>query len=257
MKRSQAIGFFDSGIGGLSVLADAVRQLPHERFLYLGDSANAPYGTKSDREVLALSLKAVDLLVQQGIKALVVACNTATGTAIAALREQYSFPIIGLEPALKVAESNWKGGSILVLATPLTLASAKYQSLSAKYGEHAIAVPCPGLMDFVEREELDSPALDAYLNDLFLPYREQAISAVVLGCTHYLFLKRKIQACFEPGVPVLDSNEGVIRQLVNKLKEFDLLAPGTAPGSVCLTSTGGDDKLAQMHRMLSLAQSQP
>ncbi|NLW20276.1 MAG: glutamate racemase [Clostridiales bacterium] len=254
MHSGQAIGFFDSGLGGLSVLASAKQQLPYESFIYLGDSANAPYGTKSDSEVLALSQRAVAELVKLGIKALVIACNTATGVAVQPLREQYSFPIIGLEPALKLAANTSQGGAILVMATPLTLKSQKYQQLYDQYGHRAISLPCPGLMDFVEREEFSGSALDSYLQNLFLPFQGTPLAAVVLGCTHYLFLREAITRHLPQGTPMVDSNDGVTRQLIRRLKEENLLAPQGPAGNVRLISTGGLEKAEQLARMFRLAQ---
>lgn len=254
MTRNLPIGFFDSSLGGLSVLSSAVQALPHENFLYYGDSANAPYGTKTDSEVLQLSLHAVELMVINGIKALVIACNTATGAAVEQLRLRYDFPIIGLEPALKLAEDTHQNGKILVMATPLTLSSKKYQALFQKYGEHAISLPCPGLMDFVEREEMQSEALRAYLSDLLLPYQNETIDSVVLGCTHYLFVRHAIQAQLPMKTRIIDSNEGVVRQLIRKLSEHDLLSDQEHKGSVRILTSGSEEKLMQMHRIFALAQ---
>ncbi len=254
MCRQQAIGFFDSGLGGLSLLAAAVRQFPNERFIYLGDSANAPYGTRTADEVIRLSLDAVSLLDSRGIKALVVACNTATGAAISALRERYTFPIIGLEPALKPAADEWQGGLILVMATPVTLHSAKFNALFERFGQHAQKLPCPGLMDFVEREEFQSAALNNYLDLLFAPYHNERISAVVLGCTHYLFLREQIKARLPAGTRIFDSNRGVTRQLGRRLAEADLLALPGSTGAVEFITTADSEKAAQMQRVYSVAQ---
>lgn len=254
MDKQQPIGFFDSGLGGLNVLAAAVRQLPGEHFLYLGDSANAPYGTRTDEEVLALTLAGVHSLVDQGIKALVLACNTATGAAINALRARYAFPIIGLEPALKLAHDTHQQGAILVMATPLTIESDKYADLYHQYGRQAINLPCPGLADLIEQEELDSPALVAYLAQLLSPYADLSIDAVVLGCTHYLFIRDAIARHLPGGTRVLDSNEGVVRQLQRQLEKNQLLNDSAQPGSISLHSTGSPQKAAQMERMWRLAQ---
>lgn len=253
MDKTQAIGFFDSGLGGLSVLSAAIKQLPRERFIYLGDNANAPYGTKSDSEVRRLTLSAVKSLASHGIKGLVIACNTATGAAVEDLRAQYDFPVIGLEPALKPAAQDRRNGIILVMATPLTLGSDKFGLLFQRYGEHAVKLPCPGLMDFVERGEFSSPALSAYLEALFLPYRAETIDSVVLGCTHYLFIRQAIKAHLPEETRVFDSNDGVIRHLIRRLSEHRLLAGPDQTGSVELYSTGGDVKTAQMKAMLDWA----
>lgn len=255
MKNAQPIGFFDSGLGGLSVLAYARHHLPNENFLYLGDSANAPYGTRSDTEVLELTKSAVAQLVDLGIKALVVACNTATGAAINALRARYDFPIIGLEPALKYANDTHRDGLILVLATPLTLESAKYALLYEKHGHRAHSLPCPGLMDFVENEDLDSQELHHYLNGLFEPYQNTKIDSLVLGCTHYVFLRHAIAQHLPPMTRLLDSNEGVTRQLIRKLDEYSLRSESLEKGTLSFLSTGGAEKTDQMRRMIKKVQS--
>lgn len=255
MDKRQPIGFFDSGLGGLSVLAYARHHLPNENFLYLGDSANAPYGTKSDTQVLELAKNAVNRLAEEGVKALVVACNTATGVAINDLRAIHPFPIIGLEPALKYANDTHVDGNILVLATPLTLASDKYQALYQKHGEQAHSLPCPGLMEFVEEADLDSPALHQYIDTLLLPYKDSKIDSLVLGCTHYVFLKQAFEEHVSKNTRILDSNEGVTRQLIRKLDEFDLRTDSKEQGTVSFISTSGGEKVEQMRQMLSLAQS--
>ena len=217
--RDLAIGVFDSGVGGVSVLRALVEKLPGERFLYYGDNKNTPYGTRAEEEIRALSLEAAAFLYDKGIKALVVACNTATSAAIVALRERYaSIPVVGIEPALKPASRYYAEGDVLVLATPATLRQSKFQHLYELYGQHAQVLPCPGLMEFVERDELQSEALDAYLRERFASLRSRRIAAAVLGCTHYSFLRRAIERAL-PGVPLLDGNEGTARRLAYLLAE--------------------------------------
>ena len=243
---------FDSGVGGISVLREAVRQLPHERFIFFGDTKNAPYGTKTREEVLALSRAVVETLLQKGCKAIVIACNTATSAAAAALRAEYEdIPIIAMEPALKPASLLHRDGVVLALATPGTIAGEKYAHLYALYGDGVASLPCVGLMEFAERGELDSPALRAYLSDLFRPYAGQKVEAVVLGCTHYVFLKRAIGRFF-PGTPLIDGNEGTVRQLGRRLAEKNLLAPEDQAGSATLLSSGGEEPVRLMERLLAL-----
>ena len=246
------IGMFDSGVGGISVLREAVRQLPRERFIFFGDTKNAPYGTKTREEVLALSRAVVETLLQKGCKAIVIACNTATSAAAAALRAEYeAIPIIAMEPALKPASLLHRDGVVLALATPGTIAGEKYAHLYALYGEGVVSLPCGGLMEFAERGELDGPALHAYLSDLFRPYAGQKVEAVVLGCTHYVFLKRAIGRFF-PGAPLIDGNEGTVRQLGRRLAEKNLLAPEDQAGNVTLLSSGGEEPVRLMERLLTL-----
>ncbi len=253
MRGEPAIGFFDSGLGGISVLAAAMKALPNERFLYYGDSANAPYGTKTAEDVSRLTSRAVREMAEEGIKALVIACNTASGAAAAGLRERYAMPIIALEPALKLAHETHAHGAILVMATPLTFENENYRRLFTHYGSHAVSLPCPGLMEFVEREELDSPELDRYLEELLRPFMGEDIDAVVLGCTHYLFLRNPLARHLPEGTRILDGNDGVVRQLQKKLAENGLTAPYGAKGGVTLRSSGGQKKAEQMERMLTLA----
>ena len=250
MSSIAPIGMFDSGVGGISVLREAVRQLPHERFIFFGDTKNAPYGTKTKEEVLSLSRRIVEMLLDEGCKAIVIACNTATSAAAATLRAEYAdLPIIGMEPALKPASLLHQDGIVLSLATPGTIAGEKYAHLYALYGEGVVSMPCKGLMEFAERGELDSKDLHAYLKALFQSYQDKKVEAVVLGCTHYVFLKRAIQRFF-PDTPLIDGNEGTVRQLTRRLAEMDLLAPETAEGGVELLSSGGQEAVSQMERLL-------
>ena len=244
------IGMFDSDVGGISVLREAVRLLPNERFIFYGDTKHAPYGTKSKENVLALSRNVVKELLNLGVKAIVIACNTATSAAAADLRREYpSLPIIAMEPALKPASMLHQDGVVLSLATPGTIAGEKYAHLYALYGKGVISLPCPGLMEFVERGELSGPALNTYFDGLFAPYAKEKVEAVVLGCTHYSFLKKSIAAYF-PCVPLLDGNEGTVRQLRRRLEAQGLLAPKDEKGGVELLSSGGEEPIARMKALL-------
>ena len=245
--RNSCIGVFDSGVGGVGTLAALRRELPSERFLFYGDTANAPYGTKTRDEVMACVSRIMEHLLEQDVKAVVIACNTATAVAAAELRAKYALPIIGIEPALKPAHELRRQGSILVLATPMTLKLEKFRALYARYGEGAIPLPCPGLMELVEREA-DEEAR-RYLLELFSPYDLTKVDAVVLGCTHYVFLRPLLRQILPPNVEVLDGNLGTARQLRRVLAASDLLADGT--GSVTL-ETSGDPKtvLPVMQRLM-------
>ena len=176
---SRPVGFFDSGLGGVSVLGEAVRLLPCERFIYFGDTAHIPYGDKPPQQVLAYTHAAVDKLVALGCKAIVIACNTATSVAAGVLRQELSMPIIGMEPALKPAELLPGEGHVLVLATRVTLSLPKFHQLMRSYGQHAVPVPCPGLMELVEAGVMDGPEVDALLQKLLRPYAGLRIKAVL------------------------------------------------------------------------------
>lgn len=245
---ARPIGVFDSGIGGISVLRNLRAALPGEDFIYYGDDANAPYGTKPEDEILRLAENDVKFLTDFGVKAIVIACNTATSAAAKTLRERMTLPIIGMEPALKPASAMRKNGVVAVLATPATLRQQKFQALMEKYGEHAISVPCAGLMEFVERGEIKGEKLDGFLEETFKPYRDTEIDAAVLGCTHYVFLKDAIARAL-PGVPLVDGNEGTARQLKRVLEEKGLLNDGNT-GSVRLYTSGDGEKLIPLMKTL-------
>lgn len=250
--KDAPVGIFDSGVGGISVLREAVRVLPHERYIYYGDTAYAPYGTKSADEVLTRVLAISDFLLARRIKALVIACNTATGVAAQALRERLQIPVIGMEPALKPASEMRHGGSILVMATPVTLSQPKFLRLMGQYGEGAIALPCPGLMEFVERGALHGSALHAYLEDLFAPFRGRQIDCVVLGCTHYVFLREEIRSFFPDTTQVIDGNGGTIRQLKRRLEENGVLRTSGEGVVVFETSLSDPQNLQKMRALMRL-----
>lgn len=250
--RSAPIGIFDSGMGGISVLREALSTLPHERFIYYGDTAHAPYGVKTPQEVRLCVQAVVDGLLAQGIKALVIACNTATGVAAKDLRARLDIPVIGMEPALKPASLLRRGGDVLVMATPVTLTQPKFAQLMEAYGEGAIALPCPGLMEFVERGMLGGEALDAYLSRLFQPFQGRQIDSVVLGCTHYIFLRGAIARHFTAETRILDGNAGTVRQLRRKLDETGMLLAGGEGGVTLETSGDAATVLPQMRRLLEI-----
>ena len=248
--RNSPVGVFDSGVGGVGTLAALRRALPREPFLFYGDTANAPYGTKSREAVMACVSRIMDHLLDRDVKAVVIACNTATAVAAAELRARYTLPIIGIEPALKPAHELRKAGSILVLATPMTLRLEKFRALYERYGEGAIPLPCPGLMELVEREADDLAR--RYLLELLSPYDLTRVDALVLGCTHYVFLRPILAQILPPNVAVLDGNEGTARQLRRVLEANDLLAQGQ--GSVTLETSGeAEVVLPVMRRLLERA----
>ena len=247
-QAKKPIGVFDSGVGGISTLREMVRLLPLERFLYYGDMKNAPYGTKTPKEVLACVRGVVDHLLESGCKALVIACNTATSAAAATLRAELDLPVIAMEPALKPAQELREAGDILVLATPLTLKLEKFGRLMEKYGEGAVKVPCPGLMELVEKEDMEGAR--AYLEDLLGRYDMSRVDAVVLGCTHYVFLKDMIRELLPPGVAITDGNLGTARQLERVLAREGLLNR-EGPGEVRLETSGTEADLQLMQRLLS------
>ncbi|MEF9973319.1 MAG: glutamate racemase [Clostridia bacterium] len=245
---NKAIGVFDSGLGGVSVLRTLAQVLPLEKYIYYGDTANAPYGDRDEAQIRRLSVAVAEKLVARGVKALVIACNTATSAAAQTLRDLLPIPVIGMEPALKPAALAQGEGKILVLATAATLKQDKFQVLMAHYGRNAILLPCPGLMEFVERGELDSPALAQYLEERFSPYAKEKVYAAVLGCTHYVFLRKAIARAL-PQATLFDGNLGTARRLGSVLAEKDAL--GAGPGGV--TFMGSDPSaIDDMTRLFAL-----
>lgn len=240
-KNSDYIAVFDSGVGGISVLRQLRRLMPEERFIYFGDSANAPYGSRSTEEVRRLTLAAAEkLMTEYPVKALVVACNTATAAAIDTLREKYPEEIIvGIEPAVKLAADRHTGGNIGVMATQVTLREEKFDLLLQRFhGECTIhKIPAPGLVQRIEAGQGDSPETQAYLRQLLEPYVGM-LDALVLGCTHYPFVKHNIQSILGPATEVLHGGEGTARETKRRLAKMDLLWQG--PGRILLTNSSQD-----------------
>lgn len=251
MSDARPIGVFDSGVGGVSVLRELVRLLPRERFIYYGDNKNAPYGTRSEEEIRALSLDVAKWLLSRDVKAMLVACNTATSAAIQTLRERLSIPVVGMEPALKPAYELHADGKILVLATPATLRQAKFRRLYERYGEHAVALPCPELVEFVESGRCEGAEIDAYLARRFADLQGEKLAAAVLGCTHFSFLKKALGRAL-PGVPLLDGNEGSARRLEYLLRENGTLREA-GEGSVEFFTSGDEAVFLPLMRRLFAA----
>jgi len=247
-QKEHPIGVFDSGVGGISALQAMIRILPKEQFIYYGDTANAPYGTKETEEVIACVHQVTDHLISRGIKALVIACNTATGAAAYTLRKELTIPVIGMEPALKPASELRKNGDILVLATPLTLHQEKFNQLMEKYGEGAVRVPCTGLMELVEQENWNGA--EEYLKEVFALYDLKKVDAVVLGCTHYVFLKDMIRKMLPEHIAITEGSDGTARQLKRVLARNHLLKE-EGEGRVELETSGNPEDIKKMSRLLN------
>ena len=250
-RKSEYIAVFDSGVGGISVLRQLRKRMPQEKFVYFGDSANAPYGSRTTEEVRQLTLAAAEKLYREyPVKALVVACNTATAAAITALREKYPEEIIvGIEPAVKLAADRHTGGRIGVMATEVTLREEKFDQLMQRFnGECTIhKIPAPGLVRRVEAGQGDSDETLSYLRDLLKPYIGQ-LDALVLGCTHYPFVKHNIQGILGPGTEVLHGGEGTARETRRRLAEKDLLWDG--PGETLILTSGSESMIALSRKLL-------
>ena len=220
MDKNAPIGIFDSGVGGISVLGRVTRLMPKENFIYYGDAANFPYGDKSETEVKEAVFSAVKELVKQGIKMLVVACNTATAAAIGDLREIYDFPILGIEPAVKPAAENKNSGIIAVLATKLTLSEERVRRLIADYGEggHVRLLSAVGLADMVESGHYRDSCCRELLEKIFNGVKADTI---VLGCTHYLFVLPLLREMY-PDAAIIDGGEGLARNIVRTVALNDM-----------------------------------
>ena len=248
-KKHDYIAVFDSGVGGISVLRHLVRILPGERFVYYGDSANAPYGSRSTQEVRALTLAAVGkLLAEYPLKALVIACNTATAAAVNDARAAHPGLIgVGIEPALKVAADHFPGGRVGVLATEVTLREEKFDTLLHRFDENVTIskIPAPGLVELVEHGKVDAPETEALLRKVLGPYLGK-LDAVVLGCTHYPFARNAIRRVLGDDVVLLDGGEGTARETRRRLEQAGLLENGG--GEVILRNSSPDPDMLRLSR---------
>lgn len=245
MDKLRPIGFFDSGLGGISILRGVRRILPQEDCIYYGDSAHAPYGVRSVEDVQRLSQQAAEFLLERGAKAIVIACNTATSAAAAMLREKYpQLPVIGTEPAIKPAALAHPGGRILVMATAMTLQEQKFFDLWEQLRDQAeiVPVPCTGLMEFVEKGQLAGREVEHFLMEILTPFTKEPVDAVVLGCTHYPFLEKTVRKVIGEKPEIFDSADGVARQLKRRLEEQDLLNSGEE-GKVRFFNSSDDKNL--------------
>ena len=226
LHNNNPIGVFDSGVGGISVLKHIHALLPHEDLMYVADSKYAPYGNKTAEEITARCFELADYLIAKNVKALVVACNTATAAAIDELRETFDIPIIGMEPAVKPAAEASKNGVIGVLATVGTLKSAQFAALLESYGRNVKVVTqaCVGLVECIERGELDTPETKALIRLYATPLLAEGADTIVLGCTHYPFVKHVIQEIVGDKITLIDTGAAVAKQLKRQLEEKGLLS---------------------------------
>ena len=252
MDKNSYIAVFDSGVGGVSVLRELRKLLPQERFYYFGDSANAPYGRKTTGQVRELTLAAGrKLLIDHDCKALVVACNTATAAAITELRAAYPDRIIvGIEPALKLACDRHPGGTIGIMATDVTLREKKLAALMERVKRDCtvIRLPSPGVVELVEAGRTDTDEAVELMRQILGPYAGK-LSALVLGCTHYPFMRAAMGQVVGDGVEILDGGEGTARETKRRLAEADLLREGEGE-LVVENSSGKAEKIALTHRLL-------
>ena len=247
------IGIFDSGIGGMSVLHQALSTLPHENYIFYADTDHVPYGTKSKEQVISYVDEIVQFMLDHDCKAVVIACNTATSVAAALMRKKYTIPIIGIEPAVKPAVEQSNGRRVMVVATPLTIHEEKLKNLVDRgdNAHHVDLLALPQLVTFAEREEFNSPQVEAYLRDVLSPYDLSAYGELVLGCTHFNYFKDSFRKIMPAQVQIIDGNTGIVKQLKRVLESMDGLEQ--AEGSVRYFMSGRevtDEKLlARMDRL--------
>ena len=249
-KKNDYIAVFDSGVGGISVLRHLRRELPNERFLYFGDSANAPYGPRPTEQIRELTLAAAEKLMARGVKALVVACNTAPAAAIDNLRCMYPDTIVvGIEPALKIASDRYPGGAVGVMATPATLREEKFARLLHRFADHCqvVKLPAAGLVELVEAGKGNSAETEALLRPLLEPYYGK-LSAVVLGCTHYPFAADVISRLLGPDTVLLEGGPGTARETRRRLEQAGLLREGT--GEVLVENSASGSEMIALSRAL-------
>ena len=252
MQNQSPIGIFDSGFGGLSV-ARAVRALlPGEDICYAADCGYAPWGDRSDDYINERVDKIVDFLLAKNVKALVIACNTATAVTAKRLRETWSFPIIGIEPAVMPAEKKTRTRKVGVLATTKTLSSGKYHHLCRQTAEDLTIIdcPCPGLMDCVEAGKTDTPETIALLRRYIEPMTADGVDTLVLGCTHYPFLEPSIRKVAGKNVSLIDPAPAVARQLQKRLTECGLLSTDKKSGTEEFFSTDATSERERILRTL-------
>lgn len=252
------VGVFDSGFGGASTLRDLMRELPNERFIYYGDNANAPYGDRREEEILALSEAAADLLLHKGVKALVVACNTATSASIKALRMKLDVPVVSVEPAIKPACETEGEGRILMLATVATTRLARYRALRERMPdpERVVDVGCSGLVELIESGLTEGEKIEAALHKKLAPFEGMLIDGIVLGCTHYPFIAPAVKAYakkhFKGECRIFDGNAGTARQLKRVLIGEGLAASAKEPAGerVAFFTSGDIEKEEPIFRRL-------
>lgn len=246
MNQTSPIGIFDSGIGGVSTLGQAVHMLADENFIYFGDNGNGPYSLKTEDEIRQYCFQACDFLIEKGVKAIVVACNTATAISISALREKYKLPVLGMEPAVKVAASFNLPGKIVVMGTGMTLKSKMLTRLIQRFGKgyEIVKLPCRDVITMIETGVIQGKDMETCLAGYFKGLDPKSISSVVFGCTHFGVLEQPVKNILGNHVKIADGNEGTIRHLTGILKKADLLNLGNgSKGNVSFHNSGTNSSL--------------
>lgn len=247
--KEDYIAVFDSGVGGISVLRELIKLMPGENYLYFGDSANAPYGNRTTQQVRELTLQAVEKILPKGIKALVIACNTATSAAVRVLREMYpELIVVGIEPALKMAADRFPKGKVGVMATSVTLREEKLAYLVERFPDVQVErIAAPGLVELVEKGKVSGPETEALLKEILSPYVGK-LDALVLGCTHYPFVKKTAAKILGPKTVLFDGGAGTARHTCHLLEEAGLRNDGK--GCVVIENSSASEDLLNLSRTL-------
>jgi glutamate racemase len=253
MEQTAPIGAFDSGVGGLSILKEIRQLLPTEDLIYLADTAHCPYGVKPLEEIRRRTLEVSGYLIALGAKMIVVACNSACAAGLDQIREAHpEIPIIGVEPAVKPAHERTRNGKIGVLATTMTLNGIKFSTLVEKYGSDVAVYtqPAPGLVELVEAGKLDDPETEKLLRQYLDPLQVKGVDTIVLGCTHYPFLRPLMQKIVGPEVLVLDTGAAVAKQTAHVLAEKRIANPGPKPGRDTFYTSGVPEAVSKVVSLL-------
>jgi glutamate racemase len=253
MRETAPIGAFDSGVGGLSILREIRKLLPAEDLIYLADTAHCPYGVKPLGEIRQRTLEVSGYLISLGAKIIVVACNSACAAGLDKIREVHpETPIIGVEPAVKPAHEQTRNGKIGVLATNMTLNGAKFSTLVEKYGSDikVYTQPAPGLVELVEAGKLDNDEAEQLLRQYLDPLMGHQVDTIVLGCTHFPFLRPLIQKIVGPAVLVIDTGMAVAKHTARVLAEKQIANPGSKPGSDTFYTSGDPEAVGKVVRLL-------
>ncbi|PGS53698.1 glutamate racemase [Bacillus sp. AFS041924] len=254
------IAFFDSGIGGLTVLNEALKKLPNEDFLYFADTLHVPYGTKSKEEVSAFVKKSVEMIIKEDVKALVIACNTATSIAVNELRKMYDFPIIGMEPAVKpaVEMNRTTGKRVLVFATPLTLKQTKYNELISRVDDLSIvdSLPLPELVRYCEELNFDEDLMIDYFKSKLSLFNIEQYGTIVLGCTHYPFYKNILKKILPKDIQIVDGSNGTVKRLIQLLGEKDQLNETGQINIKFMCSNNDQDYIEKTQKALNYLQNE-
>ncbi len=251
--KMRPIGIFDSGLGGISVLKEMKQMMPNEHFIYYGDSKYAPYGTRDKKYISDRCKSICDYFMERNVKAIVIACNTATSASATMLRNTYNVPIIGMEPALKVAASKDTKQHIAVLATPLTLKEEKFQHLLDHYGSdhHIEKIPCPELVEIIEQDDLDNePRIHNQIQSYFHNVDINTLDSIVLGCTHFVFFRSYFKQYF-PHVEIIDGNNGTSRHVKHILEEKAMLNDSEYGQIEILNSSDDQAKIILSNKLLN------